>query len=109
MLWKEFVGCLDKLRSDIRSFRDLNAEADLRESDSIIKDIYRVLSNKNILTPVVTEASAPKPAPKAELPTGAKRSVLNSSEGTMVVMPREMPFVPHKPKLEEVLEKEVGK
>ena len=109
MLWKEFVGCLDKVRSDIRAFRDLNVEADLRESDSIIKDIYRTLSNKNILIPVVVEAPMPKPAPKAELPVGANRVALSSSEGTMVVMPRETPFVPHKPELEEVSEEEVGK
>ena len=111
MLWKEFVGCLDKVRADIRASRTLNAEADLRESDSIIKQLYEVLSGKNILVAVVTEeqlpANPPPPPPRVSVKTGAANSV----EGAKLsVFEREGGYkVGKKPVLEEVLEEELGK
>lgn len=107
MLWKEFVGCLDKIRSDIRARRNLNEQADLREVDSVIADVYKVLNGVNILVPIVVEVPTPQPEIRKELPAGANRVSLSSSEGTMVVMPRETPFVPKKPKLEEVFDDEL--
>lgn len=95
MLWSEFLTGLDKLRSDIRASRSLQAE--IEDADPILNTFRSLI----VLQPLPKEEpEKPKEAKEsAPAPEGAR--ALQVGEVSGYVKPRETKFVPKAPVLED--------